>query len=76
MAGLFASESYWYDNNSGQLLTIPAYGYLDLVLSWSAGAFAPFIKVANVFDEYFYTEPLYPWRGRYLEVGLRADVLR
>ncbi len=75
-AGLFASKSYWYDNNARELLTIPAYGYLDLVLSWSAGGFAPFIKVANVFDEYFYTEPGFPWRGRYLEVGLRADVLR
>jgi len=76
VSGLFASESYWYDNNARQLLTIPAYGYLDLVLSWSAGGFSPFVKVANVFDEYFYTEPLYPWRGRYLEVGIRADVLR
>ena len=76
VAGLFASKSYWYDNNARELLTIPAYGYLDLVLSWSAGDFAPFVKVANVFDEYFYTEPGFPWRGRYLEVGLRADVLR
>ncbi len=76
VAGLFTSKSYWYDNNAGELLTIPAYGYLDLVLSWSAGGFAPFVKVANVFDEYFYTEPGFPWRGRYLEVGLRADVLR
>jgi len=76
VAGLFASESYWYDNNAGKLITIPDYGYLDLVLSWSLGDFAPFVKVANVFDESFSTEPGFPWRGRYLEVGLRADVLR
>ncbi len=76
LAGLFASKSYWYDNNARKLLDIPDYGYLDLSLSWSLGDFAPFIKVANVFDEYFYTEPGFPWRGRYIEVGIRADVLR
>jgi outer membrane cobalamin receptor len=76
VTGVLASKSYWYDNNARQLLTIPDYGYLDVVLSWPLGAVAPFVKLANVFDEYFYTEPGFPWRGRYVEVGLRADVLR
>jgi outer membrane cobalamin receptor len=76
VTGLVASKSYWYDNNAKTLLTIPSYGYLDLVLSCSLDDFAPFVKVANVFDEYFYTEPGFPWRGRYIEIGLRTDVLR
>ncbi|OGD21652.1 MAG: hypothetical protein A2W03_17080 [Candidatus Aminicenantes bacterium RBG_16_63_16] len=76
VAGLFASKSYWYDNNARKLLTIADYGYLDVVLSWPAGGFAPFVKVANVFDTYFITEPGFPWRGRYIEVGLRTDVLK
>jgi outer membrane cobalamin receptor len=76
VAGLFASKSYWYDNNTKQLLNIPSYGYLDIVVSCSLGEFSPFLKVSNVFDSYFYTEPGFPWRGRYIEVGLRADILK
>lgn len=76
VAGLFSSKSYWYDNNARKLLTIPSYGYLDIVLSYSRGGFSPFLKVANLLDSYFYTEPGFPWRGRYFEIGLRADVLR
>jgi len=76
LSGLYASKSYWYDNNARKLLDIPRYRYLDAVLSYSLGQFAPFIKVSNLFNTYFYTEPGFPWRGRYLEVGFRADVLK
>jgi iron complex outermembrane receptor protein len=74
--GLFASGSYWYDNNAKNLLTIPSYSNVEAILSYSFGHFAPFIKVSNIFNKYFYTEPLYPWRGRYFEVGVKADVFK
>jgi iron complex outermembrane receptor protein len=72
--GLYASKSYWYDFNAKYLLNIPSYFNLEAILSCSLGHFAPFIKVSNIFNHYFYTEPGYPWRGRYVEVGLKADV--
>jgi outer membrane cobalamin receptor len=76
LSGLLASKSNWFDNNAKKLLDIPRYRYLDAVLSYSLGRFSPFIKVSNMFNTYFYTEPGFPWRGRYFEVGLRADVLK
>jgi len=72
--GLYASKSYWYDFNAKYLLNIPSYFNLEAIFSCSLGHFAPFIKVSNIFNHYFYTEPGYPWRGRYVEVGLKADV--
>ncbi len=71
--GLLASDSWWYDTNTATLLTIPHYFSSDIVLSYSLPHFEPFIRITNVFNEYFYTEPIYPWRGRFLEVGLKAD---
>ncbi len=76
LSGLYASKSYWYDSNVRKLLDIPRYRFLDAVLSYSLGRFSPFIKIANAFNTYFYTEPGFPWRGRYLEVGFRADILK
>ena len=73
--GLWASESSWYDTNARVSIDIPAYFYLDAVVSFDAGRFTPFIRVTNLFDQYFYTEPGYPWRGRFIEVGIKADVL-
>ncbi len=72
--GLWASESAWYDLNARQSVAIPAYFYLDAVISYDGGQFTPFVRMTNLFDKYFYTEPGYPWRGRYFEVGIRADV--
>jgi iron complex outermembrane receptor protein len=75
--GLLGSTSWWYDSTSRQVLTIPSYFSLDAVVSYAImGRHEVFLKLGNVFDDYFYTEPGFPWRGRYLEIGLRVDVLR
>ena len=74
---MFGSESWWYDSSTRQLLTIPSYFNLDAVVSYTvAGRYEIFSKLGNIFDDYFYTEPGFPWRGRYIEVGLQADILR
>lgn len=50
---------------------------MDAVASYSLrDGYEIFIKLSNVFNSYFYTEPGFPWRGRYFEVGFRADFLR
>ena len=72
--GLWASESVWFDSNSSKLVDIPAYFSLDGVVAWDLGRVAPFLRVTNLFDEYFFTEPGYPWRGRFVEVGIKVDV--
>ena len=72
--GILASESWWWNTSTSSLLTIPGYFSLDAVLSCAVGNFEPFVRVTNVFNHYFYTEPGFPWRGRYLEVGLKAGL--
>lgn len=72
--GLWASSSVWFDSNAKDLVDIPAYFSLDAVVTWDLGHVAPFLRLTNVFNDYFYTEPGYPWRGRFLEVGLKVDV--
>jgi iron complex outermembrane receptor protein len=75
--GLFGSKSWWHDFTTSTILAIPSYFNLDAVVSYSlAGRTEVFLKVGNVFDDYFYTEPGFPWRGRYFEVGLRADIIK
>ena len=72
--GLLASDSWWYDNNTSKLLTIPHYFNLDIIVSYALPYFEPFIRITNIFNKYFYTEPGFPWRGRFLEVGFRAGL--
>jgi len=74
LLGLWASESSFYDVNIRQSIGIPAYFYLDAVVSYDLGQFTPFVRVTNLLDKYFYTELGFPWRGRFVEVGIRADV--
>ncbi len=74
--GLIASSSSWYDSFSGEILDIPSFTSLDIVASYRWGIVEPYVKATNVFDQYFYTEPGYPRRGRYFELGIRMDVLR
>ncbi len=74
--GLIASTSSWYDFSSDELLDIPSFASLDIIASYRWGALEPYIKVSNIFDEFYYTEPGFPWRGRYFEFGIRVDVLR
>ena len=72
--GLWASDSFWYDTNARKSVDIPAYFSLDGIVAWDLGRFSPFLRVTNLIDDYFYTEPGYPWRGRFFEVGLKVDV--
>ena len=74
--GMIASSSSWYDFGSGELLDIPSFASLDIVASYRWGVIEPYIKATNIFDQFYYTEPGYPWRGRYFEFGIRVDVLR
>jgi len=77
LCGLFGSKSWWYDSTTRQVLTIPSYFNLDAIASYLiAERYEIFVKLGNVFDNYFYTEPGFPWRGRYFEIGFRADVLK
>jgi iron complex outermembrane receptor protein len=72
--GLWASGSYWLDAASEELLDIPAYFNLDAVLAYTWGRYEVFAKISNIFDRYIYTELGFPWRGRYLEMGFKADI--
>lgn len=74
--GMLASSSSWYDSGSGELLDIPSFSSLDVIASYRLGSVEPYIKASNIFDEYYYREPGFPWRGRYFEFGLRVDVIR
>ena len=75
--GLFGSTSWWWNSSASALLTIPAYFNLDAIAAYTLGGRTElFIKLGNLFNHYFYTEPGFPWRGRYFEVGLRVDVLK
>ena len=75
--GIYGSKSWWYDSSTRQVLTIPSYFNVDAIVSYAIqGRYEVFAKLGNVFDDYFYTEPGFPWRGRYFEVGFRADILR
>ncbi len=71
--GLFGSVSWWYNSTTSTDLTIPSYFNLDAVISYHVRSpYEVYIKLGNIFNRYFYTEPGFPWRGRYLEVGFRA----
>jgi iron complex outermembrane receptor protein len=75
--GLYGSTSWWYDSSSRTVLTIPSFFSLDAVLGYTfRGRYEIFARLGNLFDDYFYTEPGFPWRGRYFELGFRADVLK
>ena len=73
--GLGASASSWFDFNAGKLYDIPSYFNLDAIAAYDFAHFQVFLKAGNVFNAYFYTEPGFPWRGRYVEIGIKASVL-
>jgi outer membrane cobalamin receptor len=73
--GLLASSSYWLDIDTNELLKIPSYFNLDAIAAYRWNRIELFLKVTNVFDKFIYTELGFPWRGRYFELGFRADVL-
>jgi outer membrane receptor protein involved in Fe transport len=75
--GLLGSTSWWWDSSTSEVLTIPSYFSLDAIASYAFnGRCEVFMRLGNIFDHYFYTEPGFPWRGRYFEVGIKVDVLK
>jgi outer membrane cobalamin receptor len=75
LLGLLASSSYWLDIDADELLEIPSYANLDAVAAYRWNRVEFFLKVTNIFDKFIYTELGFPWRGRYFELGFRADLL-
>ena len=75
--GLMGSTSWWWNSSTSEVLTIPSYFSLDAIAGYTiAGRTEVFVRLGNVFNDYFYTEPGFPWRGRYFEVGVKVDVLK
>lgn len=72
--GVINSKTHWYDFNAGELLEIPSFVSMDVVVSLKAGPVEPFLRVTNLFNKAFYTEPGFPWRGRFIEAGVRAGI--
>ncbi len=77
--GLLGSKSWWWDtrSNPAGLLTIPGYFNLDAIASYAFNdRYEIFMRLGNIFNHYFYTEPGFPWRGRYVELGVRMDAIK
>lgn len=75
--GLLGSKSWWWNTrtNPAALLEIPRYFNLDAIASYEVNdRYEIFLKLGNIFNHYFYTEPGFPWRGRYFEIGVNLDV--
>jgi len=72
--GLQASRSHWFDFQSGKILTIPSYFNLDAIASYDLGRAQIFVKASNLLNDYFYVEPVFPWRGRFFEFGAKINV--
>jgi iron complex outermembrane receptor protein len=75
--GLLGSTSWWWNSSTSAVLTIPSFFNLDAIASYVFnGRYEIFMRLGNVFDHYFYTEPGFPWRGRYFEVGFKIDAIK
>jgi len=72
--GLYSSSSSWYDSTSSKVLDVPSFFQMDATITYELAGSQLFLKAANVFNAYYYTEPGFPWRGRYFESGLRLKV--
>ncbi len=72
LMGLFASSSSWLDFNTDTMLDIPSYFNLDGIVSLSIGPTDVFLKITNLLNDFIYTEPGFPWRARYMELGVKA----
>jgi outer membrane cobalamin receptor len=72
--GLYSSRMTWYDSSSRKVLNVPEFFQMDAVAAYDLAGFEIFFKAANIFNAFYYTEPGFPWRGRYFEGGLRLKV--
>ncbi|HUU38619.1 MAG TPA: TonB-dependent receptor [Candidatus Desulfaltia sp.] len=73
--GLYGSKSHWFDSTTSEVLEIPAYFSLDAVAAYDLRFCEVFVKATNIFNAEVYTEPGFPWRGSYFEVGVRLPIL-
>jgi outer membrane cobalamin receptor len=71
--GLWASDSH-YLLTEDEIVDIPAYFNLDSILAFRWDKTEIFLKATNLLNTYIYSEPGFPWRGRYFELGIRADL--
>jgi len=74
LLGLYGSKSDWFDFSSNKSLSIPSYFSLDATASFDFSWTEIFIKLTNIFDDYLYTEPGFPFRSRFVEIGVRVKV--
>jgi outer membrane cobalamin receptor len=74
--GQAASKSYWWDTNAkpNREENIPAYFNADAVASYDFGRLEIFVKVTNIANDFIYSEPIFPWRARFFEVGANVRV--
>ena len=72
--GLYCSQASWFDSFSNNVLTIPAFFQLDATATYKLGRAQAYLKLANILNASYDTEPGFPWRGRYVEGGLRVKV--
>lgn len=73
--GQLVSSSSWLEYSTEELLEVPSYFNIDSVVSYGFGQFEIFFKITNIFNSFIYTEPGFPWRGRYFEVGFKVNVM-
>ncbi len=76
LLGQYGSTSWWLDYNTQELLEIPAYFNMDGIVSLRLTPIELFVKVTNIFNDFIYTEPGFPWRARFFQFGIRSDILR
>ncbi|MCX6561683.1 MAG: TonB-dependent receptor [Candidatus Aminicenantes bacterium] len=69
--GMFGSQSSWWDSKAAKVLDIPSYFNLDAVLAYDWKMIQLFVKATNLLNDYFYVEPIFPWRGRFIEFGVK-----
>lgn len=74
--GVWASSSSWWDYEKEEVLDIPSYFNLDTVFSYKKKGWELFLKMTNLLNQYIYTEPGFPWRGRYFELGVKVKILK
>jgi iron complex outermembrane receptor protein len=75
--GLLGSKSWWWNSSGNEVLDIASYFSLDIILAYTIPErYEIFVRLGNIFDDYFYTEPGFPWRGRYVEIGVNLDLLK
>ena len=73
--GLFLGRTYWFDTSTNVDLVVPSHFQLDATVIYHYRRHEVFLRAANLLNAYFYTEPGFPWRGRFVEGGVRIAVI-